>query len=276
LFCCKLESPPSTAEILARRNTYIDSTSTRSLAVLALNLAQAAEGRAQHRYTGRRSRHLNGLVGRERLELLNLMTAIDLYADKTPNGRKPAIMLEEVGLDYRLHKVDLSKGEQFSPEFMTLSPNAKIPAIADRDAGIQLFESGAILIYLAEKTGQLLPTETAPRAEVIAWLMFQMGNVGPMFGQLGHFRRASEQIPYAIERYRSETLRLFGVMDKQLAKREFLAGDYSIADIATYPWVAVYPNLGLTLDEHPHLKRWAETLQARPAVQRGMALAGLD
>ncbi|NJL00707.1 MAG: glutathione S-transferase family protein [Spirulinaceae cyanobacterium RM2_2_10] len=201
---------------------------------------------------------------------------IELYTFTTPNGRKPAILLEEVSLPYQLHKVDISKGEQFVPEFVTLNPNSKIPAIIDTETDIQVFESGAILIYLADKTGQLLPTETQPRIEVIEWLMFQMANVGPMFGQLGHFRRAAPTaIDYAIQRYEKETLRLFSVMDKQLAEREFLAGDYSIADIATYPWVAAHDYLEVTLEQYPHLQRWTETLQARPAVQRGMELAGL-
>ncbi|AOY82325.1 glutathione S-transferase N-terminal domain-containing protein [Moorena producens JHB] len=198
---------------------------------------------------------------------------IDLYTFSTPNGRKPAIMLEEVGLPYTVHKIDITKGEQFTPEYVAINPNSKIPAIIDQDTGITVFESGAILIYLAEKTGKLLPTDTAARIQVIEWLMFQMASVGPMFGQLSHFRRsAPEQIPYAIDRYEKETLRLFGVLDKQLAKQEFIVGDYSIADIATYPWVAAYEYLGVTLDNHPHLKRWVETMQQRPAVERGMAV----
>ncbi|NJO71246.1 MAG: glutathione S-transferase family protein, partial [Oscillatoriales cyanobacterium RM1_1_9] len=182
---------------------------------------------------------------------------IDLYTFTTPNGRKPAIMLEETQLPYQSIKIDISKGDQFTPEFIAINPNSKIPAIVDQDTGITVFESGAILIYLAEKTGQLLPTDTAGKMQVIEWLMFQMASVGPMFGQLNHFRRfAAEKIPYAIERYEKETLRLYGVMDGQLANHEFLAGDYSIADIATYPWVAAYEFMGLTLDNHPNLKRW--------------------
>ncbi len=198
---------------------------------------------------------------------------IELYTFSTPNGRKPAIMLEEVGLPYTIHTINIAKGEQFTPEYVAINPNSKIPAILDQDTGIKVFESGAILIYLAEKTGKLLPTDTAARIEVIEWLMFQMASVGPMFGQLSHFRRfATEQIPYAIDRYEKETLRLFGVLDQQLAKQEFIVGDYSIADIATYPWVAAYDYLGVTLDNHPHLKRWVETMQQRPAVERGMAV----
>ncbi|NJK37630.1 MAG: glutathione S-transferase family protein [Oscillatoriales cyanobacterium RM2_1_1] len=198
---------------------------------------------------------------------------IDLYTFTTPNGRKPAIMLEETQLPYQSIKIDISKGDQFTPEFIAINPNSKIPAIVDQDTGITVFESGAILIYLAEKTGQLLPTDTAGKMQVIEWLMFQMASVGPMFGQLNHFRRfAAEKIPYAIERYEKETLRLYGVMDGQLANHEFLAGDYSIADIATYPWVAAYEFMGLTLDNHPNLKRWVDTLEQRPAVQKGMAV----
>ncbi len=198
---------------------------------------------------------------------------IDLYTFTTPNGRKPAIMLEEVGLPYNSIKIDIKKGDQFSPEFVAINPNSKIPAIVDQDTGITVFESGAILIYLAEKTGQLLPSETANRIKVIEWLMFQMASVGPMFGQLSHFRNyAPEKIPYAIERYEKETLRLFGVLDGELAKQEFIAGDYSIADIATYPWVAAYEYLGVTLDNHLNLKRWVETMKKRPAVQKGMAV----
>ncbi len=202
---------------------------------------------------------------------------IDLYTFTTPNGRKPSIMLEEIGLPYTIHEINISKGEQFTPEFIAINPNSKIPAMIDRETGIKVFESGAILIYLAEKTGKLLPTDTGDRFRVIEWLMFQMASVGPMFGQLGHFRNAApESIPYAINRYEKETLRLFGVLDRQLAQQEFIAGDYSIADIATFPWVAATEYLGLTFDEHSHLKRWVETLKQRPAVQRGMAVLTKD
>lgn len=196
---------------------------------------------------------------------------IDLYTYGTPNGRKPAIMLEEVELPYNPIKIDLSKREQFSPEFVAINPNSKIPAIVDRETGMTVFESGAILIYLAEKTGQLIPTDAKKRMKAIEWLMFQMGNVGPMFGQLAHFRNAAaEKIPYAIERYEKETLRLFGVLDGQLADNEYIIGDYSIADIATYPWVAIYNHLGVSVDDFHHLKRWVETMSRRPAVVRGM------
>jgi GST-like protein len=198
---------------------------------------------------------------------------IDLYTFTTPNGRKASIMLEEVELPYNVHKIDITKNDQFTPEFVAINPNSKIPAIVDHDTGITVFESGAILIYLAEKTGKLLPTADKERFQVLSWLMLQMGSVGPMFGQLNHFKKfAPEKIPYAIERYEKETLRLYGVLDKQLTEREYLCGDYSIADIATYPWVAIYEFQGLTLDSHPNLKRWVETMQQRPAVQRGMAV----
>ncbi len=198
---------------------------------------------------------------------------IDLYTFTTPNGRKVSIMLEEVNLPYNVHTIDITKGEQFTPKFVAINPNSKIPAIIDSDTSMTVFESGAILIYLAEKTGQFLPTEQKSRFQVIEWLMFQMASVGPMFGQLNHFKRfAPEKIPYAIERYEKETLRLYGVLDKQLSGKEFICGDYSIADIATYPWVASYEFQGLTLDNHPNLKRWFETIQQRQAVQRGMAV----
>lgn len=198
---------------------------------------------------------------------------IDLYTFATPNGRKPAIFLEEVGLPYQIHKVDITKGEQFQSDFVAINPNSKIPAIIDHDNGLTIFESGAILLYLAEKTGQFLPPSLPEKMAVIQWLMFQMGGVGPMFGQLGHFRHsAPETEDYAIARYEKETLRLCGVMDQQLAKQEFLAGDYSIADMATYPWVAIYKRLEIPLETYPHLSRWVETLASRPAVQKGMAI----
>ncbi len=166
---------------------------------------------------------------------------IDFYTFTTPNGRKVSIMLEELALPYNVHSIDISKNDQFTPEFIAINPNSKIPAIIDQETGITVFESGAILMYLAEKTGKFLPTATAEKYEVIQWLMFQMGSVGPMFGQLNHFRRyAPEQIPYAIDRYQKETLRLYGVLDRQLADREFVCGEYSIADMAIYPWVAIY------------------------------------
>ena len=198
---------------------------------------------------------------------------IDLYTFTTPNGRKVSVILEEVNLPYNVHKIDITKGEQFTPEYVAINPNSKIPAIVDQETGMTVFESGAILIYLAEKTGKFLPAEQKSRFQVLEWLMFQMGSVGPMFGQLNHFRRfAPEKIAYAIERYEKETLRLYGVLDKQLADKEFICDEYSIADMATYPWVASYEFQGLTLDEHPHLKLWFETMRQRPAVQKGMAV----
>jgi GSH-dependent disulfide-bond oxidoreductase len=204
-------------------------------------------------------------------------TMIDFYTFTTPNGRKVSIMLEEVGLPYTSHVIDIRKGDQFTSEFVAINPNSKIPAIVDRDNDLAIFESGAILVYLAEKTGQFLPTETKARFQVLEWLMLQMGSIGPMFGQLNHFRSyAPEHIPYAIHRYETETLRLYGVLDKQLADHEFICGDYSIADMAIYPWVAIYEFQDLTLDQHPHLKRWVETIAQRPAVQKGMAVPQLS
>lgn len=198
---------------------------------------------------------------------------IELYTFTTPNGRKASIMLEEVGIPYDVHKIDITKGKQFTPEYITINPNSKIPAIVDSDTGMTVFESGAILLYLAEKTGKLLPTETKQRYQVIQWLMLQMASVGPMLGQLGHFKRyAPERIPYAVERYTKEALRLYSIFDKQLEHSEFICGEYSIADIATFPWVASYEFQGLSLDAHPHLKSWVETIQQRPAVQQGMAV----
>ncbi len=199
---------------------------------------------------------------------------IDLYTFATPNGRKVSILLEELGLSYNVHKIDITKKEQFSAEFIAINPNSKIPVIVDSDSDITIFESGAILVYFAEKTGKLLPTETKSRYQVIEWLMFQMASVGPMFGQFNHFNRyAPEKIPYAIARYEQETLRLYGVLDGQLSDRPYIAGeDYSIADIAIYPWVASYAFMGLTLEKYPHLKRWVEMLEKRPAVQLGMAV----
>lgn len=197
---------------------------------------------------------------------------IDLYTFTTPNGRKASIMLEEINLDYTVHSIDITKGEQSSPEFVAINPNSKIPAIVDRDADITVFESGAILIYLAEKTEKFLSQEPKQRFQTIEWLMFQMGSVGPMFGQYNHFYKfAPEKISYAIERYHKETLRLYDVLNTQLTKTEYISGnDYSIADMAIYPWIAAYQFMELTLDNHPQLKSWYETLTQRPAVDRGM------
>ncbi|MBI3371523.1 MAG: glutathione S-transferase N-terminal domain-containing protein [Betaproteobacteria bacterium] len=204
---------------------------------------------------------------------------IDLYTWTTPNGRKVSIMLEECALAYRAHRVDIGKGEQFKPEFLALSPNGKIPAIADADGPdgqpIRLFESGAILVYLSGKTGKFLPQSVRGKYEALQWLMFQMGGVGPMFGQTHHFLRAApEPVPYAIERYSKETRRLYGVLDKRLAEVPFLATEYSIADIATYPWVARHEWHKVDLAEFPQVKRWYDTIGRRPAVVRGMAVPG--
>lgn len=202
---------------------------------------------------------------------------IDLYTWPTPNGFKVSIMLEETGLEYTAKPVDIGAGDQFDPAFLKVSPNNKIPAIVDRDgpAGkpYALFESGAILLYLAEKTGTLLPRSPEDRYRVIEWLMFQMGNVGPMFGQCHHFRQyAPEEIPYAIDRYTNETARLYGVMDRRLAEAPYLAGEYSIADVATFPWTRSHERQGQDLNDFPNVKRWFEAISARPAVERGLAV----
>ncbi|GLS03854.1 thiol:disulfide oxidoreductase [Chitiniphilus shinanonensis] len=204
---------------------------------------------------------------------------IDLYYWTTPNGHKITLFLEETGLDYRIHPVNIGKGEQFQPEFLKISPNNRIPAIvdqapADGGAPIPIFESGAILLYLAEKSGQLIPSDPRGRNEVLQWLFWQVGGLGPMAGQNHHFSQyAPEKLPYAIERYVKETSRLYAVMDKRLADREFLAGDYSIADIASYPWVVPYQNQGQRLEDYPNLKRWFDAIAARPATQRAYARA---
>ncbi len=199
---------------------------------------------------------------------------IDLYHWPTPNGHKITIFLEEAGVEYRIIPVNIGKGEQFRPEFLAISPNNRMPAIVDHapaDGGkpVSLFESGAILLYLAEKTGLFLPKDLRGRAEVLQWLFWQMGGLGPMAGQNGHFSvYAPEKIPYAIDRYVKETNRLYGVMNKRLADREYLAGDYSIADIASYPWIVPYERHGQNLADFPHLKRWFEVIKARPAVSK--------
>lgn len=203
---------------------------------------------------------------------------IDFYTWTTPNGRKVSILLEECGLPYRTHAVNIGKNEQFSPAFIAINPNSKIPAIVDPDGPggkpLALMESGAIMIYLAEKTGRFLPAAGAARYDVLQWLMFQMGGVGPMFGQVHHFLRAAkEPVPYAIERYVNETRRLYGVLDGQLARQEWLAaGEYTIADMITYPWVARHEWHKTDLNEFPNVKRWYDAMSARPAVRKGMAV----
>ena len=200
---------------------------------------------------------------------------IELHTWSTPNGRKVSIMLEELGLSYSVHPVNIGKDEQFRPEFLAISPNNKIPAIVDPDGPggkrFALFESGAILIYLGEKTEKLIPKDAATRYVALQWLMFQMGGLGPMLGQTHHFLRAApEPVPYAIKRYKDETRRLYGVLDKRLAEAEHLAGEYSIADIASYPWVARHEWHQIELGDFPNVKRWYDAIGARPAVQRGM------
>jgi GSH-dependent disulfide-bond oxidoreductase len=204
---------------------------------------------------------------------------IDLYYWTTPNGHKITIFLEEAELPYTIFPINIGKGEQFAPEFLKIAPNNRIPAIVDQapaDGGpaISVFESGAILQYLAEKTGQFLPTDLRQRVVAMEWLFWQMGGLGPMLGQNHHFSQyAPEKIPYAITRYVKETERLYGVLDTQLADRPFIAGDYSIADMASYPWIVPHVRQQINLDEFPHVKRWFETIQARPAVQRAYAKA---
>ncbi|MBK9262992.1 MAG: glutathione S-transferase N-terminal domain-containing protein [Polyangiaceae bacterium] len=203
---------------------------------------------------------------------------IDLYYWPTPNGRKVSIMLEEVALPYRVVAVDIGRGDQFKPEFLAISPNNRMPAIVDHEplgggAPISVFESGAILLYLAEKTGQFMPRDTRGKYEVTQWLMWQMGGLGPMAGQAHHFREyAPEKIPYGIDRYTNEVNRLYGVMDRRLTDREYLAGDYSIADMAAWPWVVPWKTQGQNMDDFPHLKRWFDAIAARPAVERGRAV----
>ncbi len=201
---------------------------------------------------------------------------MDLYFWPTPNGYKISIMLEECGLAYRIVPVDITKGDQFKPDFLNISPNNKMPALVDHDGPdnkpISIFESGAILSYLARKAGKFLPQIERGRVEVEQWLMWQMGGLGPMLGQTHHFRNyAPEQIPYAINRYTNEAQRLYGVLDKQLGKRDFIAGDYSIADIASFPWINSWERQGIDLSDYSNVKKWFERVQARPAVQKGLS-----
>ena len=202
---------------------------------------------------------------------------IDLYTWKTPNGYKISIMLEEIKLPYTIHPIDISQQEQFKPKFLKLNPNNKIPAIVDHDGPggkpISLFESGAILIYLAEKSGKLLPKNPRERAITLQWLMFQMGGLGPMLGQAHHFLHyAKKKIPYAIERYTNEAKRLYGVLNKHLRDSEYLASKYSIADIAAFPWIEFHERQNIDLSDFPHVKRWHKAIAKRPAVIKGMKI----
>ena len=204
---------------------------------------------------------------------------IDLYYWTTPNGHKMTLFLEEAGLPYRIVPVNIGKGEQFAPDFLRISPNNRIPAIvdhapADGGAPLSVFESGAILLYLADKIGRFIPQDLRGRTEVLQWLFWQMGGLGPMAGQNHHFVQfAPEPIPYAIERYVKETARLYGVLDKRLADREFVAGEYSIADMACYPWIVPHERQRQNLDDFPNLKRWFEAIHARPATEKAYARA---
>jgi GST-like protein len=195
---------------------------------------------------------------------------IDLYTWTTPNGRKVSIMLEEIGLPYTSHPIDISKDEQFKPEFLKISPNNRIPAIVDRDNGYHLMESGAIMMYLAEKTGKMMPKDPDKRYRVTEWLMWQMGGIGPMLGQVHHFVKYNKgKAPYAEERYLKEAHRLYGVLDRRLAGREYVADDYSIADIAIWPWISRFEWQTIDLGQYANVKRWYVAIANRPAVQRG-------
>ena len=201
---------------------------------------------------------------------------IQLYTWGTPNGKKASIMLEEIGMPYEVHPINIGQGDQFKSEYLAINPNNKIPSIIDPDGPggkpFTLFESGAILMYLAEKSGKLWPADVRQRYTVIQWLMFQMGGVGPMFGQANYFYRLEEKIPFAIERFHKEALRLYGVLEKALGKNEFLSGEYSIADIATYPWVWRHEIHHVRLEDFPSVKRWYDSISDRPAVKRGMEI----
>jgi GST-like protein len=205
---------------------------------------------------------------------------IELYYWPTPNGHKISIALEEMGLDYTIKSVNIGKGDQFKPEFLAFSPNNRMPAIIDFDTPDgkpqTVFESGAILLYLAEKTGQFLSTDPRQRIITMEWLMWQMGGFGPMLGQAHHFNfYAPEKLPYAMERYSTEANRLYGVLDRRLADRDFVADDYSIADMAIFPWTRTYERQNVNIDAYPNVARWRRTLIERPAVQKGM-LAGAE
>ena len=194
----------------------------------------------------------------------------DFYTWSTPNGRKVSIMLEELEVPYKVHTIDITKDEQFAPEFLEISPNNKIPALVDRDKGVSLMESGAILIYLADKTNKLMPQLSETRYQVLQWLMMQMGSVGPMLGQTHHFVRFNKgKAPYAEERYAKENARIYGVLDRRLSSHEYLAGEYSIADIATWPWISRFEWQGMDFASYPNLKRWYVKIAKRPGTIRG-------
>jgi GST-like protein len=198
------------------------------------------------------------------------LTMIDLYTWTTPNGRKISIALEEFGLPYEAHAIDISKDEQHQEDFIAISPNNKIPAIVDRDSGLAMMESGAILLYLAEKTGRLMPTDFTGKWEVMQWLMWQMGHLGPMLGQVHHFVRYNKgKAPYAEERYLKEAHRLYGVLDRRLEGRDYIVGDYSVVDIACWPWISRFEWQTIDLGQYPNVKRWYVAIAARPAVQKG-------
>ena len=202
---------------------------------------------------------------------------IDLYYWPTPNGHKITMFLEETGLDYKIHPINIGEGDQFKSEFLAFSPNNRMPAIvdhkpADGGAPVSIFESGAILIYLAEKTGKFMPNDLRKKFDVLQWLMWQMGGLGPMAGQNHHFKMyAPEKLPYAIDRYVNETNRLYGVLNKRLADRDYVTGEYSIADMASYPWIVPYERQGQKLEDFPHLKRWFEAIKTKPATVRAYA-----
>jgi len=202
---------------------------------------------------------------------------IDFYTSSSPNGAKVHIMLEETGLDYEIHRIKLDEGEHRKPEYLAINPNGKVPAIVDRDGPgdrrVAVFESGAILLYLAEKSGELLPQEPAIRWQAISWLMFQMAGLGPSLAQAGYFlHRAPEPVPHAVEKFVTEGERLFGVVDRRLAESEYLAGDYSIADIACFPWLRNHQHFSVDIEDYSSVARWLDAISARPAVQRGLAL----
>lgn len=198
---------------------------------------------------------------------------IDLYYWPTPNGQKISIMLEECELPYNAIPVDIGRGDQFAPEFLAVSPNNRMPAIRDHETGVTVFEGGAILMYLAEKAGKFLPSETADRYDALQWLFWQAGGLGPMAGQLSHFvNYAKDPVPYALERYRNEYDRLLAVMDVRMRDRDFLAGEYSIADMASFPWVLPYKRFGIDLDNFENVRRWFDAMKVRPAVRAGINL----